>query len=149
MKLRGVRLATWEIYAACSARGDSRLLDFLATTDPEDDNEQGDDQRRKRKKTDPIQKDKRRMLTLLNWVAESGPPRNAEISHRIGDDIWQFSQGRVRVPWFYGGRREIILSHGFIKKTQRTPAAEIERAAETLRSYRKSLKDGVIERSED
>jgi len=148
MKLRRVRRGNWGvIYAACTNRGDCQLLEFLAVTGS--GNDQGDDQLSKKKNADPIAKSKVRILTLFNWVAENGPPRNTEISHLIGDKIWQFSQGRIRVPWFYGERRELILSHGFLKTTEKTPTAEVEKAAETLRSYRKSLTDGMIERLED
>jgi len=144
VKLRRFRKGDWKVYAACTNRGDCQLLEFL------DSGADSEEAREGKKGNDPIMKDKRRMVALLNLVAERGPLRNAEISHQIGEDIWQFGgRGwRIRVLWFYG-EREIVLSHGFMKKTQQTPAAERQRAVETLRAYRNSLKAGLIERLEE
>jgi phage-related protein len=44
-----------------------------------------------------------------------------EVRAEFGTDI-------SRVLYFFFAGRRIILTHGFIKKTQKTPAAEIDRA---------------------
>lgn len=44
-----------------------------------------------------------------------------ELRAKVGTDI-----SRVLYFFYYEGR--IVLTHGFIKKTQRTPAGEIEKA---------------------
>ena len=44
-----------------------------------------------------------------------------EIKARVGSDI-------SRVLYFFFINRRIILTHGFVKKTQKTPRAEIDRA---------------------
>jgi hypothetical protein len=36
------------------------------------------------------------MLRLLAFVAEQGPPRNVETSHKIAGAIWEFIAGRVQ-----------------------------------------------------
>lgn len=53
----------------------------------------------------------------------SKPLRNGilELRAKVGSDI-------SRVLYFFIMDRRIILTHGFTKKTQRTPPAEIERA---------------------
>ena len=51
-----------------------------------------------------------------------------EIRGKVGTDI-----SRVMYFFYYGGR--IILTNGFIKKTQKTPKSEIERA----KQYRKDF----------
>jgi phage-related protein len=86
-------------------------------------------------------KDGRRMLKLLDRVAQQGPPRNTAISHQLGPGIWEFIQGRLRVLWFYDDGRLVICSHGFVKKRQKTPAAEIDRALAYQRQYLKAKKD--------
>ena len=82
-----------------------------------------------------LARDARRMLKLLDRVAGHGPPRNTEISHQLGSGIWEFIQGRLRVLWFYDEGKLVICSHGFVKKRQKTPAGEIERAQGYRRQY--------------
>ena len=48
-----------------------------------------------------------------------------ELRAKVGTDI-----SRVLYFFYYEGR--IVLTHGFIKKTQRTPAGEIEKAKNCL-----------------
>ena len=51
-----------------------------------------------------------------------------ELRAKVGTDI-----SRVLYFFYYEGR--IVLTHGFIKKTQRTPAGEIETAKKYRRDY--------------
>ncbi len=51
-----------------------------------------------------------------------------EVRGKVGSDI-----SRVLYFFYYGGR--IILTNGFIKKTQKTPSGEIEKA----KLYRKDF----------
>ena len=51
-----------------------------------------------------------------------------ELRAKVGTDI-----SRVLYFFYYEGR--IVLTHGFIKKTQRTPAGEIEEAKKYRRHY--------------
>jgi phage-related protein len=46
---------------------------------------------------------------------------------KLGSDIYRF------FGFFHGN--EIILTHGFVKKTQKTPSSEIERAQRYRRDY--------------
>ena len=89
------------------------------------------------------------MLALLQRVAEVGPPRNAEISHQIQGAIWQFRSGRVRVLWFYGQGREVLLSNAFEKDSRKTPRAELQRALETSREFHAAVESVSLERVEE
>ena len=51
-----------------------------------------------------------------------------ELRAKVGTDI-----SRVLYFFYYEGR--IVLTHGFIKKTQRTPSGEIEKANKYRRDY--------------
>lgn len=51
-----------------------------------------------------------------------------EIRAQVGSDI-------SRVLYFFFVDRRIILTHGFIKKTQKTPPSEIERAKKYRAEY--------------
>lgn len=100
----------YTVYAACDARGECTLLEFL--------NGLGAD----------LEKDSDRILTLLERVAQQGPVRNDKISHKIEGDIWEFIQGRLRVFYFYDEGRVVVCTHGLVKKTQKTPKGEITAA---------------------
>ena len=51
-----------------------------------------------------------------------------EIRGKVGSDI-----SRVLYFFYYGGK--IILTNGFIKKTQKTPSKEIKRAKKYRKDY--------------
>ncbi len=122
MKLRRIRRARWEVLAVCSARGECPLLDFLAGLESQ------------------LALDGRAMLRLLSFAAEQGPPRNVEISHKIAGEIWELIAGRLRVLWFYDEGRLVVCSHGFVKRTRKTPSGEIERAQAAYDAYQAAKK---------
>jgi phage-related protein len=82
-----------------------------------------------------LQKDGDRVLALLERVSEKGPPRITDISHQIKDNLFEFIQGRLRVLWFYDEGKLIICTHGFIKKTQKTPSSETDQALSMRENY--------------
>lgn len=53
-----------------------------------------------------------------------------ELRTRLGSDI-------TRVLYFFFVGKRIVLTHGFVKKTQKTPPQEIERAKEYRAMYHK------------
>ncbi|MBU1206172.1 MAG: type II toxin-antitoxin system RelE/ParE family toxin [Proteobacteria bacterium] len=117
----------YKIFALGDSPNRCQLLDFL------DDLESN------------LQKDGDRVLALLKRVAREGPPKNPDICHQIGNKIYQFSQGRLRVIWFYDEGKMIICTQGFIKKTPRTPQGEISNAKLAMKSYFEAKKSGLIE----
>lgn len=53
----------------------------------------------------------------------------------LDDDIWELRPLRNRILFFgYDGNQFILLSH-FIKKTQKTPKREIEKAKRLMKDY--------------
>ncbi|MCI8442521.1 MAG: type II toxin-antitoxin system RelE/ParE family toxin [Provencibacterium sp.] len=76
--------------------------------------------------------DKKMRAKLLMGVAlleEEGPHLREPYSKSLGDGIFELraQQGGniTRVLYFFVIGRQIILTNGFIKKTQKTPEAEI------------------------
>ena len=80
-----------------------------------------------------------KMLRTIDLLAANGnrlrepyskPLRDGilELRTKVGSDI-------SRVLYFFVVDREIILTHGFIKKTPKTPPAEIERAQKYRKDY--------------
>lgn len=118
MTLWRVRKAAWDVLALCGPRGDCLLLEFLTGLEAH------------------LEADGRAMLRLLAFVAEQGPPRNVETSHKIAGEIWELIAGRLRVLWFYDEGRRVVCSHGFLKRTRKTPVAELDRAKAAYEGYR-------------
>ncbi|MDD2902870.1 MAG: type II toxin-antitoxin system RelE/ParE family toxin [Syntrophales bacterium] len=128
MKLLLLAHGRYQVFAACSDRGDCQLLSFLNALEG-DRQDQAD-----------------RLINLLDRAAREGPPRNTDICHQIKGDIWQFESGKLRVLWFYGrGRGVVVCSHGFPKETKRTRRRDIKQAERTHRKYFDDVARGDIE----
>jgi phage-related protein len=118
MKLTRVQRGQWDVLAICGPRGNCPLLEFLAGLEAQ------------------LAADGRAMLRLLSFVAEQGPPRNVDVSHKISGEVWELIAGRLRVLWFYDEGRLVVCSHGFVKRTRKTPSGEISRAQASYDVYR-------------
>jgi phage-related protein len=141
MKIKMVRRGVWSLYAACTERGDCPLLDFLY--------EGSWVTRAGLRPKDARANEKVRMLARLAAVADTGPPRNAKICHQIDEEIWQIELGRIRILWFYDAGKIIILSHGFLKASAKTPEREKQMAREALRRYAEAKTSKKLEILED
>lgn len=131
MRLRVVRKGRWQVLAVCRDRGDCPLLEFLAELAPN------------------LDKDRRRLLALFDRIEQQGPPHNVEVSHQVGDGLWEFIRGRLRVLWFYDADQVVVATHGFVKKSQKTPRSEIDRADECRAAYRQAKESGNLTFEED
>ncbi len=86
------------------------------------------------------QKAKNKILYNIRLV-EGGLQDNDIFKKLDGSDIWEFRTlfGRIKyrlLAFFDKEQRALIITtHGFIKKSQRTPSKEIERAETIKREY--------------
>ena len=55
----------------------------------------------------------------------------------IEDDIWELRPLRNRIFFFYWKDNKFVILHCFTKKTQKTPAKEIERAKRNRKDFLK------------
>lgn len=81
-----------------------------------------------------------RISALLDYTAEQGPPKNVE-KCRFIPELRMFelkTRGGVRIMSFWDSDRMIICSHGFMKKSQKTPRRELERAKLAKEEYFKA-----------
>jgi len=66
-----------------------------------------------------------------------------KLSSYIRDGIFELrislENRKSRVLYFFIERQRIILTHGFIKKTNKTPKKEIERAIKLRKAYMTSI----------
>jgi phage-related protein len=86
------------------------------------------------------------MFFRLEDTARRGPSTNPEICRKIGEEIWEFREGRIRVLWFFGENLEVIIcSHGFLKMTPKTPKTEKQRAVAARKQYFGDLAHGDLQ----
>ena len=80
-----------------------------------------------------------KMLRTISLLADNGPDLREPCSKPLGDGIFEL-RAKVgsdisRVLYFFIVGRRVILINGFIKKTQKTPPAERERAKRYRADY--------------
>ena len=78
---------------------------------------------------------------LMKWIErleEMGPdlprPYADLVQGKIRELRLVFASNQIRCLYFFDGRK-IILTHGFLKKTDKVPENEIERAINTMKEY--------------
>lgn len=82
-----------------------------------------------------------KMLLSIQIVRENGHMTRMPYSEELEDGIFEL-RAKVgsdisRVLYFFVIGKKIVLTNGFIKKTQKTPRAEIERAKKYRTDYQK------------
>jgi phage-related protein len=85
---------------------------------------------------------KSREKVLFN-IWKSRETNDPELFKKLSGDIWEFrtrfksKQIRLLAFWDKTGSKEtlVIATHGFIKKSQKTPIKEIEKAIQLRREY--------------
>lgn len=85
-----------------------------------------------------------KLLELLGILSEKGNSLREPYSKHLQDGIFEirckFGNDITRVLYFFYYNQRIILTNGFVKKTQKTPKTKIDLAIKRRKSY--------IERSE-
>ena len=85
------------------------------------------------------------VMDVIDRMAHDGLPRNTHICHQISGPIWQRTKGRLRLLFFCDGEmHRLILTHGFVKKTRKTPSSEVEHALAFYRAYEKAKSDNTL-----
>lgn len=78
----------------------------------------------------------------LVWLGVQGHRLRRPAAAYLRDDIYELRvrTGRVqlRLLYFFHGKEEIVISHGFIKRGAPVPAIEIERARRNMRMFQAS-----------
>ena len=92
---------------------------------------------------------KMRIKTLrsIQFLENLGTALRMPISQALDDGIFelraQSGNNITRVLYFFVIGDCAILTHGFIKKTQKTPSREIEKAKEIRKAYFNRRKGGI------
>ena len=61
---------------------------------------------------------------------------STDVIKHIEDEVWELRPGKNRVFFFYYERGTYILLHQYVKKTQKTPRREINRAKFEINDYK-------------
>lgn len=80
-----------------------------------------------------------KMLREIELLENNGSMLREPDSKPLGDGIFElrakFSNDITRVLYFFCVGKNIVLTNGFVKKTQKTPPAEIETAKKYRAEY--------------
>ena len=86
-----------------------------------------------------------RIFMILEFLEEMGPQLREPYSKSLGDGIFEIraKQGSdiSRVLYFFMVGRRIILTNGFVKKTDKTPPREIDKAKRYRADYQQREED--------
>lgn len=87
-----------------------------------------------------------KMAALLRHVAECGIPRNEQKCRVLkGTDLFEFkTTGGLRILAFWDEGRLIVCTHGFMKKSQKTPKKELERGMRLREQYFAAKTEGRV-----
>lgn len=86
-----------------------------------------------------------KIFATLELLEIKGPGLREPFSKPLGDGIFEVraKQGSdiSRVLYFFVVGRKVILSNGFVKKTQKTPSREIDRARRYRADYQRKKEE--------
>lgn len=107
-----------ELYS--TADGDEPVADFLSSLPP---------------------KHQAKALREIDLLAEFGNALKEPYVKHIKGDIWElrirFSSDISRIFYFTWQADTVVLLHGFVKKTQKTPPQEIETAQNRMEDFKR------------
>lgn len=77
----------------------------------------------------------KKIYDYIEALSEYGTVLGEPFINHLEGDIWELRPLRNRILFFgYDGNQFVLLSH-FIKKTQKTPKRELEKAKRLMRDY--------------
>jgi hypothetical protein len=81
------------------------------------------------------EREQAKLENLFEMMAEQGTVRNHEKFKLLEDGLFEFKAHQLRMPCFFDSRNRVVVTHGFRKKRDDAPKAEIERARQIRDSY--------------
>ena len=82
-----------------------------------------------------------KIYEYIKYLSEAGTQAGEPYVKHLDGDIWELRPIRDRILFAAWDGERFILLHHFMKKTQKTPRREIERAERNLADYRERSKD--------
>jgi hypothetical protein len=76
-----------------------------------------------------IAETKQKLLALFQMLGDQGEIWNREKFKKIeGTEFFEFKSFQIRMPCFFLPGNLVVITHGFRKKKDKAPAAEVKRA---------------------
>ena len=76
-----------------------------------------------------------KIVAYIDLLAEHGTRIGEPVTKHLDGDIWELRPFRDRILYFYWKNDTFVLLHYFVKKTQKTPAREIEQAKRNMADH--------------
>lgn len=76
-----------------------------------------------------------KIVAYFDLLEENGTRIGEPITKHLEGEIWELRPLRNRFLYVYIRNRKFLVLHRFIKKTQKTPKKELERAKKKLKDY--------------
>ncbi len=118
-------MSRFEVEFYETARGEQPAKDFLLTLD---------------------KKMRAKMANMISLLQDNGYELREPYSKHLSEGIFELrakvGSDNTRVLYFFYADRHIILTNGFIKKTQKTPSKEIDRAKKYRADYLRRRRTG-------
>jgi len=111
-------VAKYQVLFFEDENGNSQIKDFVTSLDP---------------------KMRAKVFRLISMVSENGPELREPYSKHLDDGIFELrakvGSNITRVLYFFFIGRRVIVTNGFVKKTQKAPKAEIDKAKTFRKEY--------------
>lgn len=87
-----------------------------------------------------------KIVAYLDLLQELGTRMGEPFTKHLSGNIWELRPIRNRILYATFQENKYIVLHYFIKKTQKTPKKEIERAKRNLKDYlERNQGNGIVE----
>ena len=77
-----------------------------------------------------------KIIAYMNMLEEMGTRVGEPITKHLDEEIWELRPLKNRILYAYYKDNTFIILHHFIKKTQKTPKRELQRAIKNLEDFR-------------
>lgn len=82
-----------------------------------------------------------KIYDYIDYLRDAGPQAREPYVKHLDDEIWELRPIRDRILFAAWEGQRFILLHHFVKKTQKTPQREIDRARRNLTDYKERSKE--------
>lgn len=76
-----------------------------------------------------------KIIAYFDLLEEEGTRIGEPVTKHLDGEIWELRPLRNRFLYAYYKEKTFIILHHFVKKTQKTPKKEIEKAKKNLQDY--------------
>lgn len=82
-------------------------------------------------------KEQDKLFALFIRLADTRQITNKQQFNYVDKGIWEFKRDQIRMPCYYSEDNKAVITHGFIKKTEKMPLNEFNRAIRIRKEYLK------------